>query len=111
VSASRRAVAWGVAGVLGLALAAGLTAAAEQVTSQHVGLSAEPVSAGRALAPGDGRRQASGDDAPSRPSAHIRRPATRPAPAAGQPSPASPATSPPAATPPATESDGEAGDD
>jgi hypothetical protein len=46
-----RVLAWLVAGVLGLALAACVTFAASQLSSQHVGLSGEPLSAGRGLAP------------------------------------------------------------
>jgi hypothetical protein len=42
---------WIVAAVLGLALAAGITLAASQLSSQRVGLSGEPLSAGDRLAP------------------------------------------------------------
>jgi hypothetical protein len=48
---ARVVLAWVVAAVLGLALAAGITFAASQLSSQHVGLSGEPLSAGDELAP------------------------------------------------------------
>jgi hypothetical protein len=47
----RTVVAWIVAAVLGLALAAGITLAASQLSSQRVGLSGEPLSAGDQLVP------------------------------------------------------------
>lgn len=47
----RALVAWIVAAVLGLALAAGITLAASQLSSQHIGLSGEPLSAGDELVP------------------------------------------------------------
>jgi hypothetical protein len=65
-----RVVAWLVAAVLGLALAACITFAASQLSSQHVGLSGEPLSAGRGLAP----------------QAHDRPAATRSTPATTRPS-------------------------
>jgi hypothetical protein len=48
---TRTVVAWIVAAVLGLALAAGITLAASQLSSQHIGLSGEPLSAGDELVP------------------------------------------------------------
>jgi hypothetical protein len=48
---ARAVVAWVVAGMLGLALAAGITLAASQLSSQRVGLSGEPLSAGDQLVP------------------------------------------------------------
>ena len=47
----RTMIVWIVAAVLGLALAAGITLAASQLSSQRVGLSGEPLSAGDRLAP------------------------------------------------------------
>jgi hypothetical protein len=44
-------IAWIVAAVLGLALAAGITLAAGQLSSQQIGLSGEPLSAGEELVP------------------------------------------------------------
>ena len=49
---ARTVIAWVVAAVLGLALAAGITLAASQLSSQRVGLSGQPLSAGDRLAPG-----------------------------------------------------------
>jgi hypothetical protein len=48
---TRTVIAWIVAAVLGLALAAGITLAASQLSSQHIGLSGEPLSAGDQLVP------------------------------------------------------------
>ena len=48
---ARTVIAWIVAAVLGLALAAGITLAASQLSSQRVGLSGEPLSAGDRLVP------------------------------------------------------------
>ena len=47
---TRTLLAWVAVGVLGLALAAGVTYAATQLSSQRIGLSAEPPSAGEELA-------------------------------------------------------------
>lgn len=48
---ARSVVVWVVAAVIGLALAAGITLAASQLSSQHIGLSGEPLSAGNELVP------------------------------------------------------------
>jgi uncharacterized membrane protein len=48
---SRTLLVWIAVGLLGLALAAGVTYAATQLSSQRIGLSAEPPSAGEELAP------------------------------------------------------------
>jgi hypothetical protein len=48
---ARTVIAWVVAAVLGLALAAGITLAASQLSSPRVGLSGEPLSAGDRLVP------------------------------------------------------------
>jgi hypothetical protein len=48
---ARSVVVWLVAAVIGLALAAGVTLAASQLSSQHIGLSGEPLSAGNELVP------------------------------------------------------------
>ncbi len=48
---ARTVLAWVVAAVLGLALAAGITLAASQLSSQRIGLSGEPLSAGDELVP------------------------------------------------------------
>jgi hypothetical protein len=47
---ARSLLAWIAVGLLGLALAAGVTYAATQLSSQRIGLSAEPPSAGEELA-------------------------------------------------------------
>ncbi len=48
---ARHLLAWIAVGLVGLALAAGVTYAATQLSSQRIGLSAEPPSAGEELAP------------------------------------------------------------
>ena len=48
---SRQAALWALAALLGIALTAGITWATGQLTSQHIGLSSEPISAGSRLAP------------------------------------------------------------
>lgn len=63
---AKRTTLWVLLAVLGLVLAAGVTAAASRLSSQHVGLSSEPLSAGQRLAP-EKQKPA-------------RRPASRPAP-------------------------------
>jgi len=85
---ARTVIAWLVAAVLGLALAAGITLAASQLSSQRVGLSGEPLSAGDRLVPraqpGPTERRPSH---PSRP-AHPSRPSqsSRPSPSSRPPS-------------------------
>ncbi len=75
---ARTVVAWVVAAVLGLALAAGITLAASQLSSQRVGLSGEPLSAGDRLVPRAQPRpaapRASRPARPSRPSQSSRPP-------------------------------------
>ena len=48
---TRQLIVWFAIGLLGLALAAGVTYAATQLSSQRIGLSAEPPSAGDELVP------------------------------------------------------------
>jgi hypothetical protein len=48
---SRRSLVWVLAALLGIALTAGVTWASSQLSSQRIGLSAEPISAGVRLAP------------------------------------------------------------
>jgi len=61
----RTLLAWIAVGLVGLALAAGVTYAATQLSSQRIGLSAEPPSAGEELArpPAHGHRHARDRDA------------------------------------------------
>lgn len=60
----RNLLVWIAVGLIGLALAAGVTYAATQLSSQRIGLSAEPPSAGEELAPPQAHR--SGARTPSR---------------------------------------------
>lgn len=52
-------VAWTLLALLGLALAAGVTLAASELSSQKIGLQSEPLDAGRDLAPPERRRSGS----------------------------------------------------
>ncbi|MBJ7348619.1 MAG: hypothetical protein JHC87_08630 [Thermoleophilaceae bacterium] len=47
---------WGAVGIAGLALAVGLSLFALQLTNQQIGISSEPLGAGRLLAPPDIRK-------------------------------------------------------
>lgn len=47
----RNAALWALAATCGLFMAAGISWATSSLTSQHIGLSSEPLSAGRRLAP------------------------------------------------------------
>jgi hypothetical protein len=75
---ARIVVAWVVAAVLGLALAAGITLAASQLSSQRIGLSGEPLSAGDRLVPRaqarPAQRRPSHPSRPSQPSQSSRPP-------------------------------------
>ena len=70
----RARVAWALAALAGLVLAAGLSTAASTLSRQRIGLSSEPLAAGRALAPAPERR------IPHRAPPRVRRP--RPTPTA-----------------------------
>jgi hypothetical protein len=50
---SRQAALWLLAAVAGIVIAAGITWATSQITSQHIGISSEPVSAADQLAPAE----------------------------------------------------------
>lgn len=102
----RARAAWAVAALAGLVLAAGLSTAASTLSRQRIGLSSEPLAAGRALAPAPERRIPS-----HRPPPRVRRP--RPTATAGAPTATAP---PPTAAPPRGDDsvgreDGGAGDD
>jgi signal transduction histidine kinase len=86
----------------GIALAAGVSLATGALTSQRIGLAAEPISAGAGLAPA--KEEAAHPSPPAHPSPHRthrrpRRPATTPAPPAPPP-PARTVTAPPPVTVP-----------
>lgn len=66
---TRTLLAWISAGLIGLALTAGATYAATQLSSQRIGLSAEPPSAGEMLAPPHPAHQARGTATPATPPA------------------------------------------
>jgi hypothetical protein len=93
---------WTLAGLAGLAIAAGLTYAASQLASQPVGLTSEPLSAGEDLAPGPAR---STPTATPTPTPAKRRPRRTPT-----PTPDATRAATPAATP-VTAPSVEAGDD
>jgi cytoskeletal protein RodZ len=48
---NRQAALWALAALLGIALTAAIAWTTSQLTSQHIGLSSEPISAGTRLAP------------------------------------------------------------
>ena len=57
----RRILLWTVLALAGLLVAVAVTMAATSLTSQRVGLQAEPLDAGEALAPREDREQPAGD--------------------------------------------------
>ncbi len=93
----RAVLAWTLAAVAGLVLAAGLSTAASTLSRQRIGLSSEPLTAGRALAP------------------HERAPAPTHRPPAppqtGTPAPTRTTAPTPVATPPPAGGDDGGGDD
>lgn len=62
-----RTLIWVVVALVGLVVAAGVTAAASRLSSQRVGLASEPLSAGERLAPGSGRSASTETIRPARP--------------------------------------------
>ena len=92
---------WVLLALLGLVLAAGVTAAASRLSTQQIGLSSEPLSAGRALAPSTKQAGSTGSRGAAKKPAH-RTPARRgvnrrPAP---QPSQTAPSQTAPSQTAP-----------
>lgn len=85
---------WVALALVGLAVAAGVSFAAGQVLSERIGLAAEPVSAGRDLAPPSGER-ASVQGGERHRGAHHRGHATPP----GETTTSPPATAPPTTAP------------
>jgi hypothetical protein len=82
---SRRSVAvWGLFALLGVALAAGVSLATAEISGQHIGLSSEPITAGKELVPQRQRtatrkRTAHKRSKHAKPRAPVRRQAPRPA--------------------------------
>jgi hypothetical protein len=70
-------IVWLVAAALGLVIAAAVTLAASQLSSQRIGISGEPLSAGQELVPHARPPAASGHPRPTRPAS------ARPAPHGG----------------------------
>jgi hypothetical protein len=70
---TRALVAWIAVALAGLALAAGVTYAATQLSSQRIGLSAEPPSAGEQLAPRHGAAGSAGERGQRRHERHVQR--------------------------------------
>ena len=78
----RSVVLWTLAALAGILIAAGITLAASSLSSQHVGLSAEPLTAGERLVPAE-RRSATPSPEPSKtPQRRKRRPKRTPTPTA-----------------------------
>jgi len=80
---ARTLLAWIAVGLVGLVLAAGVTYAATQLSSQRIGLSAEPPSAGEELAPGTTSTTGPGSSTSGEPTG-TRRGGNHPAPAEEQ---------------------------
>ena len=96
--AMRRTLLWVVVALVGLVVAAGVTAAASRISSQRVGLASEPLSAGDRLAPGSGRR---GSAVARKPARRVRdRKRARPPATTTTPSQGGPSTAPTRTTPP-----------
>jgi hypothetical protein len=105
---------WLALALLGLVLAAGISLAASRLSSQHIGLSSEPLTAGEGLAPSGGdakqrpaqrpkRHHRSKGGSGSHAAPHQSLPPAQGAPAPVQPSPVQPA---PVQPPPPTTSPG-----
>ncbi len=93
---------WIALALVGLAIAGGVAIAASALTSQQIGISAEPIEAGDTLAPHSGRNHGSGDGGGTEPT-------TPTEPTSGEESTAEPETSPPT-TPAEPETDDHGGD-
>src|SRR3954452_539348 len=104
---SRTTIGWALAAVAGLLLAAGLTRAVSELTSQHVGLYDESPDAGRELVVST---PAPATTTPARKPKRRRAPAKQPAPARTTPTPPPVATTP-VAPPPAATTDDHGGSD
>jgi hypothetical protein len=100
----RRIAAWTLAAVAGLVLAVAISYAASTLSSQHVGLSSEPLTAGDRLVPRETRTPT------ARPTAAPTARPTGTATPAGSP-PAPTATAPPATPPAPPAGDDSGGDD
>src|SRR5688572_31294433 len=61
----RRILLWTLLALAGLLVAVGVTTAATSLTSQRVGLQAEPLDAGESLAPREDRRRAEPEESAS----------------------------------------------
>ena len=104
----RPIVVWIVVGLLGLVLAAGVSYAATLLSSQRIGLAAEPPSAGEDLAPAAARTTtATARPARTTTARTVPRTSTAPAPVQTAPPTAAPTQSSPA---PATSSGGDDGE-
>src|SRR6476619_1291121 len=103
---SRTTIGWALAAVAGLLLAAGLTLAVSELTSQHVGLYDESPDAGRELVVSTPARSAT--TTPARTPKRRRAPAKRPAPPRTTTAPP-PVVTTTVAPPPATTTDDHGG--
>jgi hypothetical protein len=101
---------WLALALLGIVLAAGISLAASRLSSQHIGLSSEPLTAGEGLSPSTGAKQRpaqrpkhhhrskhGSQASPSQPAAPVQPAPVQPAPL--QPAPVQPAPLQPAPTP------------
>jgi hypothetical protein len=102
---------WILLALLGLAVAAGVSVAASQLVSQRIGLAAEPVSAGKDLAPpkhdsGQGGGDASRHTSTSRTTAPVTTTTTTTTVPSSAPTTTTPVPVPPSSTSPSTGSQG-----
>jgi hypothetical protein len=97
----RSAILWTLAAVAGILVAAGVTLAASSLSSQRIGLSAEPLTAGDNLAPTSDRATPAATSTPQRKRATTRRKKPRRPTRTATPAPTRTAvpTSPPTAEP------------
>jgi hypothetical protein len=102
---------WILLALLGLAVAAGVSVAASQLVSQRIGLAAEPVSAGKDLAPpkhdsGQGGGDASRHTSTSRTTAPVTTTTTTTTVPSSAPTTTTPVPAPPSSISPSTSSQG-----
>ncbi len=109
-----RTLGWILLALLGLVLAAGVSYAASRISTQHIGLSAEPPSLGEELGPRTTRTTPSAGTRQRTPTSKQTTPSQTPAPSTTPTTPAqttAPQTTPPRTTPTSPPSTSGGGDD
>ena len=74
---SRKTLLWTLGALIGIVVTAGITWGTSKLTSQHIGLSSQPLSAGRSLAPPSTTRTATSRQRTTSTTATITSTATR----------------------------------